>query len=95
MYLLIPVQQQTASVINNQHNPIFVDINLSNLSFDIDKLKKAITPHTKAIFLTHVLGLNGITDELLSLCAEKNILLVEDVCESHGATYRDMKAGTI
>ena len=84
-----------ASVINNQHNPIFVDINLSNLSFDIDKLKKAITPHTKAIFLTHVLGLNGITDELLSLCAEKNILLIEDVCESHGATYRDMKAGTI
>ena len=57
-----------ASVINNGHNPIFVDINLSNLSFDINKLKEAITPNTKAIFLTHVLGLNGITDELLSLC---------------------------
>lgn len=84
-----------ASVINNGHNPVFVDINLCNLSFDINKLREAITPNTKAIFLTHVLGLNGVTDELLSLCAEKNILLIEDVCESHGATYRDEKAGTI
>tara|TARA_R110000851_G_scaffold91773_3_gene200348 strand:+ start:78 stop:1265 length:1188 start_codon:yes stop_codon:yes gene_type:complete len=84
-----------ASVINNGHTPIFVDINLCNLSFDINKLRAAITPNTKAIFLTHVLGLNGVTDELLSLCAEKNILLIEDVCESHGATYRDEKAGTI
>ena len=84
-----------ASVINNGHNPIFVDINLTNLSFDIDKLKRAITPNTKAIFLTHVLGLNGITDELLALCSDKNIMLVEDVCESHGATYEDMKVGTI
>ena len=84
-----------ASVINNGHNPIFVDINLNNLSFDINKLKEAITPNTKAIFLTHVLGLNGITDELLSICSDKNIMLIEDVCESHGATYEDMKVGTI
>ena len=84
-----------ASVINNGHNPVFVDINLSNLSFDINKLKEAITSNTKAIFLTHVLGLNGITDELLALCSDKNIMLVEDVCESHGATYEGMKVGTI
>lgn len=75
--------------------PVFVDINLTNLSFDIDKLKKAITPNTKAIFLTHVLGLNGITPELISICRARNIRLIEDVCESHGATYQGFKCGSI
>ena len=84
-----------ASVINTGHNPVFVDINLSNLSFDIEKLKQAITPKTKAIFLTHVLGLNGLTDELLQVCKENDLFLIEDVCESHGATFKDQKAGSI
>ena len=84
-----------ASIINTGHNPVFVDINLSNLSFDIQKLKQAITPKTKAIFLTHVLGLNGLTDELLQICRENDLLLIEDVCESHGATFKERKAGSI
>jgi CDP-6-deoxy-D-xylo-4-hexulose-3-dehydrase len=73
----------------------FVDINLKNLSFDIDKLKAAITPQTKAIFITHVLGINALTDDLIELCNEKNILLIEDVCESHGTTFKGKKVGSI
>lgn len=76
-------------------DPVFVDINMTNLSFDIDKLKGAINKNTRAIFLTHVLGLNGITDELLQLCKDHNILLIEDVCESHGATFKNQKCGSI
>jgi CDP-6-deoxy-D-xylo-4-hexulose-3-dehydrase len=83
-----------SSVIFSGFKPVFVDINLKNLSFDVDKLKEAITPNTKAIFLTHVLGINGLTDELLQLCEEKNILLIEDVCESHGTTFKGKKVGT-
>jgi CDP-6-deoxy-D-xylo-4-hexulose-3-dehydrase len=83
-----------ASVLQNGHNPIFVDINLNNLSFNITELKKKLTPNTRAIFLTHVLGLNGLTDELLDLCNEKNILLIEDVCESHGTTFKNRKVGS-
>jgi CDP-6-deoxy-D-xylo-4-hexulose-3-dehydrase len=74
-------------------DPVFVDINLNNLSFDLDKLKKAINPNTRAIFLTHVLGINGLTNELLQLCEEKNILLIEDVCESHGTSFNGIKVG--
>lgn len=84
-----------SSVIFAGLNPVFVDINHKNLSFDLDKLKAAITDKTKAIFLTHVLGLNGLTDELIQLCEEKNILLIEDVCESHGATFKGQKCGSI
>jgi len=75
--------------------PVFCDINLNNLSFDIDQLKTKITPKTKAIFLTHVLGFNGISDELLELCDDNNIILIEDVCESHGATFKGKKAGSL
>ena len=83
------------SVLFAGHTPVFVDINLQNLSFDIEKLKAAITDETRAIFLTHVLGLNGITDELISICEEKGILLIEDVCESHGATFKNQKCGSM
>ena len=84
-----------SSVLFSGFKPVFVDINLKNLSFDIDKLKAAITPNTKAIFLTHVLGINGLTDELVQLCEDNNILLIEDVCESHGTTFKGQKVGSI
>jgi CDP-6-deoxy-D-xylo-4-hexulose-3-dehydrase len=84
-----------SSVIFSGFKPVFVDINLKNLSFDINKLKEAITPQTKAIFLTHVLGINALTEELINLCEEKGILLIEDVCESHGVTFKEQKVGSI
>ena len=83
-----------SSVIFSGMKPVFCDINLKNFSFDIEKLKQVITPNTRAIFLTHVLGVNGLTDELIQLCNENNILLIEDVCESHGTTFKGQKVGT-
>ena len=83
-----------SSVLFAGFKPVFVDINFDNLSFDLNKLKEAITPKTRAIFLTHVLGINGLTDELLKICDDKNILLIEDVCESHGTTFKGKKVGS-
>ena len=82
-----------SSVLFAGHKLVFVDVNFTNLSFDIEKLKAAITPNTKAIFLTHVLGINGLSDELLQICEDNNILLIEDVCESHGTTFQGCKVG--
>jgi len=84
-----------SSVIFSGFKPVFCDINLKNFSFDIEKLKQVITPKTKAIFLTHVLGINGLTDELIQLCEDRGILLIEDVCESHGTTFKGQKVGSI
>ena len=83
------------SVLFAGFNPVFVDINLNNLSFDLDQLEKSITENTRAIFVTHVLGLNALSDRLLKLCVDNNILLIEDVCESHGATHNNVKLGSI
>lgn len=83
-----------ASVVQNGFEPITCDINLKTLSFDFEQLKKIIKPDTRAIFLTHVLGLNALSDELLQFCKDKNIILIEDVCESTGATFKGQKLGT-
>ena len=83
------------SVLFAGFDPVFVDINLKNLSFDIDKLKTKVTSKTKAIFVTHVLGLNGLSKKLLEFCEKSRILLIEDVCESHGATFNGTKLGSI
>jgi CDP-6-deoxy-D-xylo-4-hexulose-3-dehydrase len=83
-----------ASVINAGHKPVFVDINKKSLAIDTDKIISAISSKTKAVFLTHVLGLNGLTDKLLTELNNLGIPLIEDVCESHGATHSDKKLGT-
>lgn len=82
-----------AAVVFSKFTPVFCDINLKNLSFDIEKLKQTITPKTRAIFVTHVLGINALSNELLQLCEDNNILLLEDVCESHGTTFKNIKVG--
>lgn len=83
-----------ASVIQNGFTPVFCDINLKNLSFDFNKLKNLVTSRTKALFVTHVLGINGLSDEILNFCKGNDILLIEDVCESHGATFKGQKLGS-
>jgi CDP-6-deoxy-D-xylo-4-hexulose-3-dehydrase len=84
-----------ASVLHAGFIPKFVDINIENLSFNLEKLKTAINKNTRAIFLTHVLGINGVNQELLDIAQENGILLIEDVCESHGAKWETLKAGSI
>ena len=86
-----------SSIIWMGFNPIFVDIKLSSLGLDselaIKELKK--NKNIKAIFLTHAQGLNGLESELSKYIKDNNILLIEDVCESHGVVLESgYKAGT-
>jgi CDP-6-deoxy-D-xylo-4-hexulose-3-dehydrase len=83
-----------SSVINLGMDLIFVDINLNNFSMSYESLKAAITPNTKAIMLVHGLGFNALNDKIIELAKENNIMLLEDVCESHGAKFKDKYAGT-
>ncbi len=83
-----------SSVLQNGFKPVFCDINLKTLSMNTDAIKSAITKQTRAVFLTHAQGFNGLTDELIDLLKDKKIHLIEDVCESHGATHNNLKLGT-
>lgn len=83
-----------ASVLQNGFTPVFVDIDRHTLAMDSKKIIEAITPDTKAVFLSHIQGFNGLTDGLLAALEARGIPLIEDVCESHGATHKGKKAGS-
>jgi CDP-6-deoxy-D-xylo-4-hexulose-3-dehydrase len=83
-----------SSVLRAGLNPVFVDINPETLAMDSNLILNAITPSTRAVFLTHVLGYNGLTNELLNGLKELDVLLIEDVCESHGTKHDGKKVGT-
>ena len=84
-----------SSVLQNGFTPVFVDIDPQSLAMDPDKIIDAITDKTRAVFLTYVQGFDGLTDKLLAELKKRNIPLIEDVCESHGATHNAKKAGSI
>jgi len=82
------------SVLNAGFKPVFVDINLENLALNENLVSKKITKKTAAIFLTHAMGFIGLSKKFLEIVKKKKIFLIEDVCESHGAKFKNKKAGT-
>ncbi len=82
-----------ASVLQNGFTPVFADIDSHTLAMDSEQILAKITEKTKAVFLTHVQGFDGLTDKLLDELNRRNIPLIEDVCESHGATHHGTKLG--
>ena len=82
------------AVLHCGFKPVFVDINPKTLCMNEDEIIKKINKNTAAVFMTYVQGFNGLSKKLLSFLKKKNILLIEDVCESHGATFGKKKLGT-
>jgi CDP-6-deoxy-D-xylo-4-hexulose-3-dehydrase len=82
------------AVLHAGFTPVFVDIDPRTLGMDNDEVLDRITPRTRAVFLTHVLGYNGLTQKLLDELRRRGIPLLEDVCESHGATFAGRMVGT-
>ena len=77
-----------ASVLQNGFKPVFVDINPRNLCMDENQIIKKVNKKTKAVFLSHIQGFNGLSDRLLKFLKKNKIELIEDVCSSHGATFK-------
>jgi CDP-6-deoxy-D-xylo-4-hexulose-3-dehydrase len=74
--------------------PVFLDVDIPTYNIDVTKLEEAISPKTKAIMIAHALG-NPFNIEAVSAIAKKyNLWLIEDDCDSLGATYNGQKTGT-
>jgi CDP-4-dehydro-6-deoxyglucose reductase, E1 len=84
-----------SSVLQNGFTPVFVDTDLYSLAMNSKEVISKITNNTRAVFLTHAQGFDGLTDELVNELELRKIPLIEDVCESHGATHNGQKAGSI
>ena len=95
--IIIPVVCWSTSlwpIIQHGLKPVFVDIDLNNINISIDKLNKSITKKTKAIFCVHVLGLSANMRKIKDIAKKKNLMIIEDTCESFGSKYNNKYLGT-
>ncbi len=72
----------------------FVDIDLETLNFDLTQLAAAVTDSTRAIFAVNLLGNPNDFAQIQSIIGDRKIVLLEDNCESMGATFEGKQAGT-
>lgn len=72
----------------------FVDIDLHTLNYDLDQLEQAVSDKTKAIMAVNLLGNPNDFERIHAIIAGRDIVLIEDNCESMGASYQGRKAGT-
>ena len=84
-----------SSVVQLGMTPVFVDVSLTDFNITAENIKRAITKDTKAIVLVHTLGFNAMTDEIVQIAKDNDIILIEDCCEAHGAKFGDKRVGSI
>jgi CDP-6-deoxy-D-xylo-4-hexulose-3-dehydrase len=72
----------------------FVDIDLSTLNYDLDHLEQAVTDQTRAIMAVNLLGNPNDFNRIKQIIRQRSIVVMEDNCESMGATFQGKQAGT-
>jgi len=74
--------------------PVYVDISEKSLNFDIDLLRKSITPKTKVIICQNTYGLSGNIEEILEIAKQNNLYTIEDCTHGFGGTYNGKPNGS-
>ena len=96
--VIVPANTYIASVLAISDNgliPVFVEPKINTFNLDSSKLEGAITKKTKAILTVHLYGQNSIDQQMLNICADNNLKLVEDCAQSHGAVWNGRVTGSI
>ena len=83
-----------APALQNNLVPVFVDVNLGDYTANVDQLREAIGPRTRAIMMAHTLGVPFDLDAVTELAREHDLWVVEDNCDALGSRYRGKLTGT-
>ena len=75
--------------------PVFVDVDNSTYTMDPAGLEAALTPRTKAIIPVHLFGHPADLDPILDFAAARDLIVIEDAAQAHGARYKGKMAGTL
>ncbi|MEJ5201930.1 MAG: DegT/DnrJ/EryC1/StrS family aminotransferase [Anaerolineales bacterium] len=82
------------SVVYVGARPVFVDIDPRTFNIDVRQIEAAITPRTKAILPVHLFGLSCDMETIMEIASKYNLAVIEDACQSHGATFKGYKVGS-
>jgi len=83
------------AVIFTGATPKFVDIDVKNYTIDSELIEESITPSSKAIMPVHIYGHPCDMSPIQDLAEDKNLFLIEDACQAHGAEYNKKKCGSL
>lgn len=96
--VIVPTHTYIASVLaisNTGARPVLVDCESDYYCIDVKAVERALTPRTKAIMPVHLYGHPADMDPLLQIAKDRNLAIVEDTAQGHGATYKGKLCGTI
>lgn len=74
--------------------PVFVDIEENTFNISPDLIRNRITPRTKAVLAVHLYGQPCELEQIVEICQDHNLVLIEDACQAHGAEYRGRRVGS-
>lgn len=75
--------------------PVLVDVEPATYNLDVRYLGAACTPKTRAIIPVHLYGRPADMDPILALARARNLLVIEDACQAHGARYKGRRTGSL
>ena len=95
--IIVPSNTYIASILSILHagyKPVLVEPDLKTYNIDPEGIKRNITKSTKAILVVHLYGKPCKMDEIIQICTDNKLYLIEDCAQAHGATYKGEKVGT-
>jgi dTDP-4-amino-4,6-dideoxygalactose transaminase len=75
--------------------PVLADVDAKTYTLDPEQVRRRLTPRTRAILPVHLYGQTADLGPLMTLAAERDLFLVEDCAQAHGATWQGRRAGSI
>ena len=96
--ILVPANTYIASIISITSNgllPVLVEPHADTFQIDAQQVAKHIGKRTKALLVVHLYGKCAFTDELLSICEEHQLLMIEDNAQAHGCQWKGRRTGSV
>jgi dTDP-4-amino-4,6-dideoxygalactose transaminase len=83
------------AIVATRARPVLVDADPDTYEMNIEAVRRAITPATRAIIPVHLFGQPADIEPLVDLARHSEITVVEDACQAHGAEYRSRRVGSL
>jgi dTDP-3-amino-3,4,6-trideoxy-alpha-D-glucose transaminase len=75
--------------------PVLVDIDPDSATITAEIVERALTPRTRCVIPVHLFGRTVDMDPIIELCRPRDIAVIEDACQAHGARYRGQRVGSL
>ena len=95
--IIVPSNTYIATILaimQNGHIPVLVEPDINTYNIDPSKIETSITSKTKAVLVVHLYGKPCDMDPIIDICKRKNMYLIEDCAQAHGAEYKGKKVGS-